>query len=293
LIRTPLLALAAALLALGAQPALAAAEEPTITVIPAVSIATLSAPEDGLPAQAEIPFSDSLNRNRISPPRPGVNVSLAGQVLPFAIVRNQFTSYFNNWPSPSLHFLATAPFKGQSFFVEFEDREMAGSATSKCGTLINYAGPCLTAGKHVGYVPVYSAREWTTEERGGARIGNTPVYAGLASFYRETNYGVVDFVAFGVGGQVLPDFSKRRSYFGRMYYYPNMVNEDDYRNPITKRLENLRFGMLRYEAGVTQKVGHSRQYVEAAIDGNNEWRLVNGPGGSMKLKLVLGSGFRF
>ena len=103
----------------------------------------------------------------------------------------------------------------------------------------------------------------------------------------------VDLVAFGVGAQVLPDFTKRRAIFGRLYYYPNVVNEDEYRDPRTNRLANLRYGMMRYEAGVTQKVGHSRQYVEAALDGNSEWRLVGAPGNATKLKLILGSGFRF
>jgi len=278
----PSLALAAALLAFASQAVAApAAEEPVFSVLPTIGV-------------GEIPFSETVIRNRVSPPRPGVNVSLAGEVLPFALVRNQLTSYFNNWPSPSLHLLTTAPFKNQTFFVEFEDREMAGAATSRCGTpLINQLGPCITSGKRSGYVPVYSAREWTTEQRGGARFGSTPVYVGLASFYRETNYGVVDLVAFGMGAQVLPDFTKRRTVFGRLYYYPNMVNEDEYRDRITGRLANLRYGMMRYEAGVTQKIGRSRQYVEAALDGNSEWRLVSASRNATKLKLVLGSGFRF
>lgn len=292
--RLPFLALATALLALAMFRAPAAAAETTpYTELPAVIVATVAAPDEN-PVPGDIPFSDGLIRNRaVSPPRPGVNVSLAGQVLPFAFVRNQLTSSFNNWPSPSLHLLATAPFKNQSFFVEFEDREMAGSATSRCGTLINYAGPCITAGKLSGFVPVFSAREWTTEERVGMRFGNSPVYLGVANFYRETNYGVTDLVALGMGGQVLPDYSKRRSYFGHAYYYPNVVNEDDYRDPITKRVENFRLGMVRYEAGVTQKLGRGRQYVEAAIDGNSEWHLVNTPGNATKVKLVLGSGIRF
>lgn len=290
----PSLALAAALLAFGSQAGAASATEaPVFSVLPPISLAAMSAPDDGFSPSGEIPFSETVIRNRVSPPRPGVNVSLAGEVLPFALVRNQLTSYFNNWPSPSLHLLTVAPFQGQNFFVEFEDREMAGSATSKCGMLINHAGPCITSGKRSGYVPVYSAREWTTEERGGARFGSTPVYVGLATFYRETNYGVVDLVAFGMGAQVLPDFTKRRAIFGRLYYYPNLVNEDEYRDPITNRLANLRYGMMRYEAGITQKVGHSRQYVEAALDGNSEWRLVSAHGNATKLKLVLGSGFRF
>jgi len=286
LLRLPFLAFLAAALCAGTIAASAADERPAGSTPVISSIEAIAAPS------AEVPFGEPIAFQRniaTSPPRPGINVVLAGEMIPYSFVNNALTSHFASWPTPSGNLYITAPLFRQNIFLLEEHREMAGSAHASCEkSILQPDAHCASFGSER-----FSAREWVNEQRGGIRLGGSPIYLAAAVFYRETNYGLVDIVSAGYGAEVLPNFRRTTSLFAHLYYYPNVNNEDQITDPVTHKFVQLREGMARYEIGITKKVGHSRQYVEAALDGSSEWKLVNYPNNSTKVKIVLGSGFRF
>jgi len=142
-------------------------------------------------------------------------------------------------------------------------------------------------------VPRFSAQEWIIEERGGVRVGRTPLHLGIATFYSATNFGFPDLLGLGVGAEVRPNYTRTVSTFGRIYYYSNLTNEDGYSNPGSALPATLRYGMARYELGFSKKLGKSRQTLQAGIDGSSTWRLVNAPTSMTKVKLFVASGLRF
>jgi hypothetical protein len=273
-----------------AQPAASAVEAPQPTVVESSS-ATASVPDETTPLVAEPAPQAPLSKRSysISPDRPGLNVTFSAELMATALVSNRITRRFISYPSPGLKLSTSFPMFGQHVFIDGETRELAGSATLPCNSYIQNFGKCTPSGN----VPRFNAREWITEERGGVRIGQSPVYVGIATFYSETNFGFPDMLGMGVGAEVRPNYSKPMSVFGRLYYYSNLTNEDNYVDPGSALPVTLRYGMARYELGFSKKLGKSRQMLQFGLDGSSTWRLVNAPVNMTKIKLFAASGVRF
>lgn len=82
-------------------------------------------------------------------------------------------------------------------------------------------------------IPAFTATEYDLGARLGVQFAPDHWYASVAYLYHSTNYGEPDVIGGGFGVEKLPDFSRRLSFSGSLYYYPELHNphpfpRDDY-----------------------------------------------------------------
>ena len=71
-------------------------------------------------------------------------------------------------------------------------------------------------------VPGFTAVNRDFDARLGFKVFNPHVYIAVGYLWSSTNYGYPNLNAVGGGLEKLPDYSHPFTYYGSVYYYPNL-----------------------------------------------------------------------
>jgi hypothetical protein len=232
-------------------------------------------------AAAQYPArADDKDTTQKKKPAPA-QVFVIGNILPVGTVNDQFAHGFSQQLSGGVQVGATFPVLGQRLLLAWQYYDIAYQHDA--GEVANIGG-----GSH--FVPAFVNHQYTLEERGGVAIPSTPLYVGLAIYYHPNLAGLPVLVGGGIGVEKPPDTQRTQSVFGRLYYYPYVLNEFP--------VDNLgeQYSYLRYEIGYAHTLGHigkARGLVTIGIAGDHATAIVNAPTNVdiMSLQLGLGIGF--
>jgi hypothetical protein len=101
------------------------------------------------------------------------------------------------------------------------------------------------------FVPSFTAVNRDADVRLGIRVLDPHVYVGVGYIWTSTNYGYPNMNAVGVGLEKMPDFGHVFTYYGDVWYYPNV--KGTYTNTaITTGPTSYGVGynVLKYQAGI-------------------------------------------
>jgi hypothetical protein len=95
----------------------------------------------------------------------------------------------------------------------------------------------------------------------------------------SNNYGYPNMQSWGFGGEKLPDLNQPLSFFGSVWYYPNV--KGTYSNvaaaPINPLSYNLAYNILKYQVGVDYVIGNSPVFIDLGWMGDNWSNKQNAP----------------
>ncbi|MGH7728626.1 MAG: hypothetical protein ACREM2_07545 [Vulcanimicrobiaceae bacterium] len=203
-----------------------------------------------------------------------------GLVLPVGAADNDVTAGFRVLPGTEGRFGATFPLFGQMLLLE------ADAGTDGLGHRSGFIP--VAGGRHV-YQDSFDEHQDTEEVRAGVALPGVPVFLALAAYYRSGPYP--DETAGGFGIDAPPQLRRPNSWFGRLYFYPNVNNEDPFTNIWGKHLQ-LRWSRVLYGIGHTQQLGKSRTFVTESLDGESMHAIVAGSSQKvLRLDLGYGAGF--
>jgi Copper amine oxidase N-terminal domain len=127
------------------------------------------------------------------------------------------------------------------------------------------------------YVPAFTAVNRNIDARFGIRIFQPHVYIAIGYMWASNNYGYPNMNAVGFGLEKLPDFKQPFTYYGSVYYYPNVSGT--YSNPaITTGPTTFGIGynVLKYQVGI-QWAFVPAIYLDAGWKGENWANKNNAP----------------
>ncbi len=87
---------------------------------------------------------------------------------------------------------------------------------------------------------------------------------------------------FGFGGEKLPDLNQALSFFGSVWYYPNVKGNYPGIAPTPGNAGHasryaLAYNILKYQAGLTYVIGNSPVFIEAGWMGDSWTNKLNAP----------------
>jgi hypothetical protein len=213
------------------------------------------------------------------PPPP--QVYILGNLLPVGAVNDQFAHGFSQQLSGGVSAGADFAVLGQRLLLVWQYYDIANQ---------HNAGDVADVGGGSHFVPAFVNHQYTLEERGGVAIPSTPVYVGLAVYYHPNLAGLPVLVGGGIGLEKPVDTQRPQSVFGRLYYYPYVLNEV----PVNNLGEQ--YAYLRYEIGYAHtlgRIGKARGLVTIGIAGDHATAIVNAPTNVNITSLQIGLGFGF
>lgn len=104
----------------------------------------------------------------------------------------------------------------------------AANANQLCDGVGGHAAPgdtgCVTAigGNFMTFVPAFIARQYEGDARLGLKVLDPRIYIGVGYLWQSGNYGYPKLGNFGVGVEKLPDLNDGFTWYGSVYYYPNV-----------------------------------------------------------------------
>jgi hypothetical protein len=115
--------------------------------------------------------------------------------------------------------------------------------------------------------------------RFAVRVLQPRIYIGVGYIWMSNNYGYPNMNSWGFGGEKLPDLNQPLSFFGSVWYYPNV--HGTYNNvstaPITPLSYNLAYNILKYQVGVDYVIGNSPVFIDLGWMGDNWSNKQNAP----------------
>ena len=133
------------------------------------------------------------------------------------------------------------------------------------------------------------------EAKFAVRVLQPRIYVGVGYMWVSNNYGYPNMNSWGFGGEKLPDLNHNFSWFGSVWYYPNV--KGTYNNvasaPINPLSYNLAYNILKYQAGLTYGFGNSPIFIEAGWMGDSWTNKQNAPINRSYNGPFAGIGFRF
>ena len=127
------------------------------------------------------------------------------------------------------------------------------------------------------YVPAFTAVNRNIDVRLGYRIFQPHVYIAVGYLWSSNNYGYPNMNAVGGGLEKLPDFTHPFTYYGSIYYYPNVSgtysNAAINTGPTTF---GIGYNVLKYQVGVMYSFVPSF-YLDAGWAGENWANKNNAP----------------
>ena len=102
-------------------------------------------------------------------------------------------------------------------------------------------------------VPAFTATDSDFDVRLGLRVLNPHIYIAAAYLWRSSNYGYPNEGGFGFGAEKLPDLNLPLSFFGSVFYYPDITGtytNDTFSQP-------LGYQFLKYQLGLDYVIAHS------------------------------------
>jgi hypothetical protein len=212
---------------------------------------------------------------------PPAQVFVLGNILPVGAVNDQFAHGFSQQLSGGVSAGADFPVLGQRLLLVWQYYDIAYQ---------HNAGDVADVGGGSHFVPAFVNHQYTLEERGGVAIPSTPLYVALAVYYHPNLAGLPVLVGGGIGLEKPVDTQRPQSIFGRLYYYPYVLNEV----PVNNLGEQ--YAYLRYELGYAHtlgRIGKARGLVTIGIAGDHATAIVNAPTNVNITSLQIGLGVGF
>jgi hypothetical protein len=111
------------------------------------------------------------------------------------------------------------------------------------------------------------------------RVLQPRIYLGVGYLWISNNYGYPNLTGVGFGGEKLADLNQVVSFFGSVWYYPNV--RGSYATTATTTVPstsyNLAYNLLKYQVGITIGVGNTPLFVEGGWMGDNWSNKLNAP----------------
>ena len=161
----------------------------------------------------------------------------------------------------------------------------------------NYPASCyVTTIGGLGSSPVITTSplwDQNVDLRLGVRVLDPRVYVGVGYLWVSNNYGYPNMNSVGFGGEKLPDLNHAFSFFGNIWYYPNV--KGTYAVPTAASggpsSYSLAYDILKYQGGLTFAVGPA--FIEAGWMGDSWANKQNAPVNRSYNGPFAGIGFRF
>jgi Copper amine oxidase N-terminal domain len=152
-----------------------------------------------------------------------------------------------------------------------------------------------------GTSPVLTNTGLTDQDVDGrfaVRVLQPRIYVGVGYIWVSTNYGYPNMNGVGYGIEKLPDLNHNLSFFGSVWYYPNVSGTGNF------QIENsgagfhseqfpLSYNILKYQVGVDLGFGNSPIFIDLGWMGDNWSNKQNAPIGRTYNGPFAGLGFRF
>ncbi len=140
-----------------------------------------------------------------------------------------------------------------------------------------------------------SLYDQNVDARLAVRVLQPRIYIGVGYLWMSGNYGYPNMQSWGFGGEKLPDLNHNLSFFGSVWYYPNL--HGTYTNvpsaPINPQTYDLAYNLLKYQAGITLGFGNSPFFIEGGWMGDQWSNKQNAPVNRSYNGPFAGLGFRF
>jgi len=134
-------------------------------------------------------------------------------------------------------------------------------------------------GRFSTIVPAFTAVNRDGDVRLGLRVANPRIYIGVGYIWTSNNYGYPNMSAVGVGAEKLPDLNQALSFYGSIYYYPNLKGTYT-NNAITPPFPTsygIGYNLLKYNIGVNYVIGNSPVFIDLGYMGENGANKNNAP----------------
>ncbi len=214
---------------------------------------------------------------------PPAQVFVIGNILPVGWVNDQFAHGFSQQLSAGVNVGADFSVLGQRLLLVWQYYDIGYQ---------HNAGEVPSVGGGSSYVDAFVNHQYTLEERAGVEIPSTPLYLGLAIYYHPNRAGLPVLVGGGFGIEKPPDTHRTQWLFGRLYYYPYVLNEVP--TPVTSLGEQ--YSYLRYEIGYGHQLGHigkAHFLGTLGVAGDHATAIVNAPTNVDITSLQIGLGVGF
>ena len=116
---------------------------------------------------------------------------------------------------------------------------------------------CVTVigGGGQAYVPGFSANDRDFDVRFGLKVVDPRVYIGVGYLWKSGNYGYPWLSGVGFGVEKLPDLDHAFSFYGSVYYYPNVAGNLSSATAPLYGGQSLSYSDLKYQGGITYTIG--------------------------------------
>jgi len=122
------------------------------------------------------------------------------------------------------------------------------------------------------------------DARLAVRVLAPRIYVGVGYIWLANNYGYPNLNGVGFGGEKLPDLNHAFSFFGSVWYYPNVNGNASVSLPNqfpatgfhTTSLP-LQYSLLKYQAGLTLALGNTPLFIEGGWMGDSWSNKENAP----------------
>jgi len=120
---------------------------------------------------------------------------------------------------------------------------------------INNAPQCFVTtigSRGTAYVPAFTAVNRDGDVRLGIRVFNPHVYVAIGYLWSSNNYGYPNMNAVGGGLEKLPDFGHPFTYYGSIFYYPNLNGTyvTAARPGVPSQSFGVGYNVLKYQVGI-------------------------------------------
>ena len=146
---------------------------------------------------------------------------------------------------------------------------------------INNAPQCYVTtigSRGTSYVPAFTAVNRDGDVRLGIKVIDPHVYVAVGYLWGSNNYGYPNMSAVGGGLEKLPDFGHSFTYYGSVFYYPNL--RGTYTTNATAGSPSQSFGigynLLKYQVGIAWAFVPAA-YLDAGWAGENGANKNNAP----------------
>jgi hypothetical protein len=209
---------------------------------------------------------------------PPMATTLDVNLLPVSFVSNEFSYGISSVPEPLLDIEATFKVYGRPIIFDQTLSELA--YPHPAGYVANIAQP----GSH--FVAAQNILEYRNQQWLG--VGVAPGYFVEASQWFRGSNSFYNLIGLGIAVEKTPDFRRRFTLFGRIAYYPKVVDEsrggviiDHQRYPVNYQLET-------FSAGALTRIGRGNGYLRYGLTADVMQQMVNAPGDSLNLSIFVG-----
>ncbi len=193
--------------------------------------------------------------------------------------------------------LGSIPFMLEGSYSRWQYPHNCSSTTSTAGRTTFGADCYVTTIGGAGNYPLASSTgmyDQNADVRFAVRVIQPRIYIGVGYMWVSNNYGYPNMNSWGFGGEKLPDLNQALSFFGSVWYYPNV--HGTYTNvnsaPISPLSYNLAYNILKYQIGLDWVIGNSPVFIDLGWMGENWSNKQNAPVGRTMNGPFAGIGFR-